>query len=71
VAEYASALRCIRGTGSRVIASASEAIQQRKKDLDCFVAYASLRKRFAFVAGNDDLVRPLPAAKSHRQHIAF
>jgi hypothetical protein len=41
-----------------VIASASEAIhlyacavQQRK--LDCFVARAPLRKRFAFVAGND------------------
>jgi hypothetical protein len=41
-----------------VIASASKAIhlyacavQQRK--LDCFVARALLRKRFAFVAGND------------------
>jgi hypothetical protein len=37
-----------------VIASASEAIQNRAKGLDCFVAIAPLRKRFAFVAGNDD-----------------
>ena len=26
-----------------------------KRRLDCFVAVAPLRKRFAFVAGNDDL----------------
>ena len=38
-----------------VIASASEAIQNCPKTLDCFVAFAPLRKRFAFVAGNDGL----------------
>jgi len=36
-----------------VIASASEAIQNYSKTLDCFVAHAPVRKRFAFVAGND------------------
>jgi hypothetical protein len=48
-----------------VVASASEAIQRARKILDCFVAgachrtahsrdrLAPLRKRFAFVAGND------------------
>jgi hypothetical protein len=40
-----------------VIASDSEAIQSSGgKILDCFVASAPLRKRFAFVAGNDDVV---------------
>jgi hypothetical protein len=37
---------------SFVIASDSEAIQ-KAKELDCFVACAPLRKRVAFVAGND------------------
>jgi hypothetical protein len=37
-----------------VIASASEAIQNRAKGLDCLVAIAALHKRCAFVAGNDD-----------------
>jgi hypothetical protein len=37
-----------------VIASVSEAIHESAR-MDCFVAYAPLRKRFAFVAGNDDL----------------
>ena len=32
----------------------SEAIQAYSKIPDCFVAYASLRKRFAFAAGNDE-----------------
>ena len=36
-----------------VIASVSEAIQKFPNTLDCFVAFAALRKRFAFVAGND------------------
>jgi hypothetical protein len=38
-----------------VIASASKAIRNvnRGDGLDCFVACAPLRKRFAFVAGND------------------
>jgi hypothetical protein len=35
-----------------VIASVSDAIQG--STLDCFVASAPLRKRFAFVAGDDD-----------------
>src|SRR6266550_8769610 len=30
-----------------------EAIHETTRKLDCFVAYAPLRKRFAFVAGND------------------
>ena len=38
-----------------VIASVSEAIQNRPKTLDCFVAFAPLRKRLPFVAGNDGL----------------
>jgi hypothetical protein len=36
-----------------VIASAGEAIQGQGSNMDCFVAIAPLRKRFAFVAGND------------------
>jgi hypothetical protein len=36
-----------------VIASADEAFQNHSKTLDCFVARAPVRKRFAFVAGND------------------
>jgi len=31
----------------------SEAIHLEGGDMDCFVAVAPLRKRFAFVAGND------------------
>jgi hypothetical protein len=52
-----------------------EAIQlaaQRKKKLDCFVARAPLRKRFAFVAGNDDEKRVYPRdAKRPRFAINF
>jgi hypothetical protein len=37
-----------------VIASeAKQSIAPQKGRMDCFVAYAPLRKRFAFVAGND------------------
>src|SRR5579863_4025212 len=39
----------------RVIASAAkQSISPRKERMDCFVARAPLRKRHAFVAGNDD-----------------
>jgi hypothetical protein len=38
-----------------VIASVSEAIQNFPNTSDCFGAIAPLRKRFAFVAGNDRL----------------
>jgi hypothetical protein len=40
---------------STVIASEAKqsSIPTREK-LDCFVAFAPLRKRFAFVAGNDE-----------------
>jgi hypothetical protein len=47
-----------------VIASASEAIHvsaSRIRRINCFVAFASLRKRFAFVAGNDIGVVPAEA----------
>jgi hypothetical protein len=37
--------------GYTVIASASEAIHGKEERVDCFVARAPLRKRFAFVAG--------------------
>jgi hypothetical protein len=47
----------LRANGSRECAPDDrlcEAIQWRDgKILDCFVAFAPLRKRFAFVAGND------------------
>jgi hypothetical protein len=36
-----------------VIAGVSEAIRNRLKPLDGFVARAPLRRRFAFVAGSD------------------
>jgi hypothetical protein len=37
-----------------VIASeAKQSIPPHHERMDCFVAYAPLRKRFAFVAGND------------------
>jgi hypothetical protein len=37
-----------------VIASeAKQSISPSKERMDCFVAFAPLRKRFAFVAGND------------------
>ena len=37
-----------------VIASAAkQSIAPRKERMDCFVARAPLRKRYAFVAGND------------------
>src|SRR5258708_13063747 len=39
----------------------SEAIHLSEQGLDCFVARAPLRKRFAFVAGNDGRTRSLPA----------
>ena len=39
-----------------VIASVSEAIQICSKTLDCLVAAAPLRKRSAFVGGNDGSV---------------
>jgi hypothetical protein len=32
---------------------AKQSISPRKERMDCFVASAPLRKRFAFVAGND------------------
>jgi hypothetical protein len=39
-----------------VIASeAKQSVSPRKERMDCFVARAPLRKRFAFVAGNDGL----------------
>jgi hypothetical protein len=37
-----------------VITSAREAIQGQEGRMDCFVARAPLRNRFAFVAGNDE-----------------
>jgi hypothetical protein len=44
-----------RDASDAVIASDSEAIHRAagKARVDCFVAFAPLRKRFAFVAGND------------------
>src|SRR5258708_16181448 len=39
----------------------SEAIHLSEQGLDCFVARAPLRKRFAFVAGNDGRIRSLAA----------
>jgi hypothetical protein len=49
-----------------VIASkAKQSIVPRKERMDCFVAFAPLRKRFAFVAGNDvEIHLGLPAARS-------
>jgi hypothetical protein len=41
------------GVSRSVIASDSEAIQFAVEILDRFVAFAPLRKRFAFVAGDD------------------
>jgi hypothetical protein len=41
---------------SRFVVIASEAkqsIARRNESMDCFVAYSPVRKRFAFVAGND------------------
>jgi hypothetical protein len=38
---------------SVVIASAEQSIARHNGWMDCFVACASLRKRFAFVAGTD------------------
>jgi hypothetical protein len=38
-----------------VIASLGEAIQNCSKTRNCFVAFTPLRKRLAFVAGNDSL----------------
>jgi hypothetical protein len=35
--------------------SAKQAILSLRIGMDCFVARALLRKRFAFVAGNDDV----------------
>jgi len=32
--------------------------------MDCFVAYAALRKRFAFVAGNDEIDSRSPDERS-------
>src|SRR3979409_491479 len=51
-----------------VIASeAKQSIQQQKERMDCFVASAPLRKRFAFVAGNDGETHVrIPAARCAR-----
>jgi hypothetical protein len=47
--------RLDHGVFQTVIASESEAIHfAAGGSMDCFVAIAPLRKRFAFVAGNDD-----------------
>jgi hypothetical protein len=35
--------------------SAKQSILSLRIEMDCFVARAPLRKRFAFVAGNDDV----------------
>ena len=47
----------------------SEAIHSAaSEDVDCFVAVAPLRKRFAFVAGNDGRASyPLPSLAAGRQ----
>ena len=36
-------------------AKQSSFLRRDKEKVDCFVARAPLRKRFAFVAGNDDV----------------
>jgi hypothetical protein len=46
--------RCDAVAANAVIASgAKQSIAPQAEGWICFVAYASLRKRFAFVAGND------------------
>jgi hypothetical protein len=46
--------RDFRDSLNTVIASeAKQSIPPRKEKMDCFVASAPVRKRFAFVAGND------------------
>jgi hypothetical protein len=45
--------------GFYVIASAAKQSIVPQADMDCFVAGAPLRKRFAFVAANDE-VKPAP-----------
>jgi len=40
---------------------------QRARKLDCFVAVAPLRKRFAFVAGNDEALRTRPCILAARE----
>ena len=55
------------------IPSASEAIHSRYpriRSLDCFVAFAPLRKRLAFVAGNDAVVGPSYPAQRGIQYAA-
>jgi len=47
----------LNGAGCNGIVIASEAkqsISRHNGQMDCFVAYSPLRKRFAFVAGNDE-----------------
>jgi hypothetical protein len=40
--------------------SAKQSISQHKESMDCFVAFAPLCKRFAFVAGNDGHTSAFP-----------
>src|SRR5579863_2903176 len=42
-----------RANARPMTGSAKQSIEQQARKLDCFVAYAPVRKRFAFVAGND------------------
>jgi hypothetical protein len=47
--------------------SAKQSTSRRKERMDCFVAFAPLRKRCAFVAGNDGATRlRVPAARYAR-----
>ena len=49
--------QCAARTRSRVLSviasEAKQSIARHNESMDCFVAYAPVRKRFAFVAGND------------------
>jgi hypothetical protein len=42
-----------RANARPMTGSAKQSTSRRKERMDCFVAFAPLRKRFAFVAGND------------------
>jgi hypothetical protein len=64
-ASFQARSRGCRGTLTGVIAGASEAIQSLTEGPDCFGARAPLRKRFAFVAGNDIRIRRASAFPRH------
>jgi hypothetical protein len=42
--------------GTVIASEAEQSMPPREERMDCFVAWAPLRKRFAFVAGNDGIM---------------